>query len=191
MNKRYLYLAWTPAKAIYISGWIQHQKSLVKILTRFLGTCDWSMNSFFSTHIYRIPIGFGLIRPKSYNKSRTHHYNNKKWRIIKMLWWPKFRHHSQTNGQTPTAPPRGDAQLQPIYIPYWFQLDPTKTLGQDMTLNLVCKWARSHNGDNFKYVPNHLSPGHVIAKTTWLTKMLWWPKFDTIHKRRDRRRPQG
>ena len=82
------------------------------------GRCDAALKGRCTTptHIYSICIGFRLIRLKLQDKFRREHWK-KNTRISKMLWGPKFRHLSQTNGRTDIAP-KGEegVQLHPIYI---------------------------------------------------------------------------
>ena len=87
-------------------------------------------------HIYSICIGFRLIRLKFQDKFRREHWK-KNTRISKMLWGPKFRHLSQTNGRTDIDPQGEVYNFNPyIFNLYWFQIDPTKTLvGQNIGKN--------------------------------------------------------
>ena len=69
------------------------------------GRCDAALKGRCTTptHIYSICIGFRLIRLKPQDKFRREHWK-KTLGISKMLWGPKFRHLSQTNGRTDIAP---------------------------------------------------------------------------------------
>ena len=51
------------------------------------------------THIYSICIGFRLVRPKPSEEFRTKHRKKITWNC-QMLWGPRFRRLSQTNGRT-------------------------------------------------------------------------------------------
>ena len=67
------------------------------------------------THIYSICIGFRLIRLKPQDKFRREHWKKKTLGISKMLWGPKFRHLSQTNGRTNIAPKERGTTSTHIY----------------------------------------------------------------------------
>ena len=100
-----------------------------------------------STHIYSICIGFRLIRPKPSEEFRTKHQKKITWNC-QMLWGPKFRRLSQTNGRT-DADQKQEVHNFNSYIVDLkrFQVDPAKTLGQVQHTKLglcVCTHARTH-----------------------------------------------
>ena len=69
-----------------------------------------------STHIYSICIGFRLIRPKPSSEFRTEHWK-KSLGFVKCCGdLSSDASHRQTDEST--SPPRGGAELQPIYIQY-------------------------------------------------------------------------
>ena len=90
------------------------------------------------THIYLIPIGFRLIRLKPKDKFRTQH-RKKITGVAKMLWGPKFRHLSQTNGRTDVAPKGRCKTSTHIYsISIGFSLIRPKPQDKFTAQNLIC-----------------------------------------------------
>ena len=115
-----------------------------------------------STHIYSICIGFRLIRTKTPGQVHDRTLEEITW-ISKMLFGPKFRHLSQSNGRTDIAPKGRCTTSTHIYsICIGFRLIRPKP-------------------------SEELRTKHWKRKNTWNCQMLSGPKFRRLSQTNGRR----